>query len=300
MRGFRLGGAMAAAVPLRIMGLAGMQSVHYAPDGADSGGNGDGGSGGASTSSNSDDKGGNDQVFAAEKKKLIAERDRAKQVNRAILESLGLSVEWVDDDDGRRVPKIDGLEKIKDLLKRAEDDEDQKQKDGKWEDRKKQLTEQFNAQLQKVGESAEKRIKSRETILRQLAVLEPLKAALAAEHALDDPDGQGTFSDLVSLLAPRFAVTVDEDEETGECSLSVAVHGADGQPVLDGKGKPMTVRAYVAEFLKQKPHFRAASYRSGSGAGGHGGAGTAGRPNQGAKTPIEHARQAAGQLFGRK
>lgn len=243
----------------------------------------------------------------AEKAKIVAARDRAKAEAAAIRDALGLTTRWEDDDEnpGKKKLVVDGLDGLKKLRAEAEDaDEAALKKKGDWDTRKAQLTTQHKAQLAAAKTDADKRYAGVTSLLSNLAKAEPLRAALAAEGAVDehenDPAKRGQYADLLKLIGDRVQVRLDQDEDTGSASLTVQVLDEDGEPLLDGKGKPVAMRDFVRTWLDGRGHFRRANFRPGSGAGGHGGAGGQKASAGGRQAPAtvkEHAKAEAGRLF---
>ena len=308
--------------------LFGMHHNVDAGAGSSAGGNGDSGTAGSGSGAGGQNKGkggtpagqggddGDDDadddtkpvLSKAEKAKIVAARDRAKAETRAIADALGLTTSWVDDDEnpGKKKLVVDGLDSLKKLRDDAENaDESALKKKGDWDTRKAQLVTQHKAQTQAMKDAAAKREAGLTGLLSNLAKAEPLRAALAAEGAVDefedDANKRGQYADLLKLIGDRVQAQVDVDEDTGSASLTVQVLDEDGEPLLDGKGKPVPIRDFVRGWLDGRKHYRKANFRPGSGAGGHGGAGghKAGT-NGGRQAPAdrkEHAKAQAERMF---
>lgn len=262
-------------------------------DDAGQGGEGDeGDTGGDGT------QGGSEKPLAyRDAQKLIRQRDNAKLVNRAITETLGLEVEWVEDDEtGTRKPNIKGLDKIKALLEGGEGDPKPTGNKGRIE----QIEQQHAVKVERMKSRHQTEIAGMMDIITEVAVVEPLRAALAAEGAYDDAEGDdaGKFNDLVTLLRPRLKVAVDRDDDDPKPTLSIAVVDEQGKLVTNKAGDPVTIRQYVRDFLNRKPHFRSANFRRGPGAGGSGDAANFAQRGRGKATVAEYAQQQAAAMFG--
>lgn len=238
-----------------------------------------------------------DTVSRATLDEAIRERDKAKQVNRTLMDALGLETEWIDDEEkpGRRKPNIKGLDRIKTLMQKQSDDEEETQKKkGDWDSKKRQLTDQHNQQLTAVKTTHKRQIDARDGFIKRLAVVEPIRQACVAEHAVDDDSGK--FEDIVALLSPRIKVEIDEDDETGDIAVKVQPIGDDGKVMTNKKtGEPLTIQEVVAEFLTKRPKFRQSRFARGAGTGNWNGNGSNGRAVGGNGN---HAEEAADELFG--
>jgi hypothetical protein len=275
--------------------------------GGTGGGTGDGGGAGDAADDDGGDGGddppaadpGNRTLTLKEAKKLIRQRDASKQLANRLITELGLEVEWDQDPTtGKRVPKIKGLEKLKRPGKSDESKEGEGDGEGRgsFKEQRKQLEQQHTERTDTLTRKHKAERDGLVSVIEQLAKSAPLRAALAAENAIDDPDNKGGYSDLIRLLGDRIQVNTEFDEESGETELLVNVVAEDGNPITNGKGEPLTIRDFVANYLKARPHLIKPEFRRGSGAGGHGGAGGAGgRP----VTAREHGKKAAAALFGR-
>jgi len=289
--------------------------MHYEPDqtGAGSGGAGAGAGGqaGAGGAAGGQGEGGGEGGAGATKppagtlsadaaKQLQRERDRAKTLNRAVFAAMGVNadeVEWETGADGSPVPKVPGLDAVREMVseRRQKDDADA-DKNKTWAQRKTELQTQHATQTNALKAQHKKDVDGLTAVINRLAVTEPLKAALAAEGAIDDPDGKGNYQELVELLARSLRTTVERDEQSNY-GLNVQVMGAEGNPKLDGQGNPVAPRDFVRQWLDARPHHRKPNFRPGSGAGGHGGAGGQGGRPGGGQTIAQQAAAAANALF---
>lgn len=227
-------------------------------------------------------------------RRLMQERDRAKIVNRTIVEDLGLEVAWVDDpaNPGKQKAVVKGLDDLKTLRQQqTQAAEESRKKAGKWDEHKTELNRLHEQTVSTLTQTHTKMLTGRDAVINQLAVESPLREALTAENIV--PEAMG---DAVQLLKGRLKVTIETDEETGAAKPVVQPVGEDGKPLLDGKGNPITIRQFAAEFLSKKPHMQKANFRRGPGAGGYGsGAAPAGG---GAGSPATGGAAAAQYMFG--
>src|SRR5690606_35015195 len=129
----------------------------------------------------------------------IRARDRAKGKNRAIVSAIS-SLLGVPDlrvvmtEGGEARLEGEGLEQLEQLLRR-------KPNDGPAPSggiSREKLAEK----IAEARRPLERRIEALQRHVQQLSVVEPLRAALAAEGAID-PVGDGSYSDQVSLLRGR-------------------------------------------------------------------------------------------------
>jgi hypothetical protein len=220
-----------------------------------------------------------DLIPRAEAQQAFTARDRAKAEKNAAVqlfaETLGIDpalvkIEDTGDKDKPFKLSAPGIEEIAGVVK------EHRSKGGnatKWADRETELNTAHQRRIQETTELANKRVGARERYLEQLAKVEPIRGACAAEGALDD-DG-GKYEDLVALLAPRVRIEHKEDVDDQSKDITyvpkITVLNEDGTIMTDKtKGTPATVRDLVRDFLTKRPKFKKAGIRSGPGAGGYG------------------------------
>lgn len=276
--------------------------------GADKGGKGKKGGGGDNSGGGSGD-GGNPDLEEIRRDRNAARkaRDKAKQGLRQLAAAVGIDPEAVEieetgDAENPYRLKVEGLDEIATVVQNH-----RKGKKGGGTadaDAVEELNRKHQTAVQKIKKAHKAEVAARDAWIQSTAVVEPLRAALAAEGAIDD-SGDGSFNDLVALLSPRVRakakfVDADEDNPDAKPTFDVVreILGPDGTPMLDkAEGKPVSLRAMVKDFLDKKPHFRSPKFRPGPGAGGNGGGtGAAGGPVD----RKQHARKAAAALFGRR
>lgn len=282
-------------------GLLGMVAAIglYAKDpGGAEGGAGDppAGGGGGGSGGGSGGGGGGDPPANPHLKEAIKARDAAKARLNGLLKMIGIpreDVEFVETGDPENPLEIRGLDGIIEAVKNRQAAQPPK----KWEDREKELQAGHQKAIQKAAEASGKLQGALTAEIRELAVTNPLRAACAAEGAFDheasNSDRAGLYGDIVALLAPRIKTEVKVDEDTGKVSVSHTCLSESNQPLLDGKGNPVTIRGLVAKFLADRPNFRAHRAGGGPGAGGFGGENGQG----GGATPATHAKKAIRDVF---
>lgn len=297
-------------VPVFPMGYGSLlrDKIHFKPDGDE---RGSGGAGGNDNHDDGEDDDGHDDgqrkkgdrqrdmISRDEAQKAFRERDRHKHALKSLAKKLGVDpddmriVETGNKDDPYHVD-FEGLDETFNLLDGArKKSDDDRRKNGKWDDRERELTADHDKRTKKLKDGYERRIQGLEAYVGELAVAGPLRTALAAEGAIDD-DGDGSFSDLVTLLSPRLKREIKHDEETGRVKVSVEPVDSDGEVLRDKNDSPVSIRSFVREFLDKRPKFRSAKFRSGPGAGGHGGQGGSGKGGD----KRNHPADAADEMFG--
>lgn len=261
-----------------------LNSFHFDTD---KGGEG-GGAGGGGEGDKDKDKNKPEMISKAEADRAFKSRDQAKAGLRLLAATVG-----IDPDDIRVVPnpddkenpyklECDGIEDLGKLVadarkaKKAKkgkkggegEEEDGADDDAGWAERERELTGSHKEQLTKVKTKAKTREDALFAFIDDRVVTAELRAACAAEGAIDD-DG-GKYEDLVELIRKRVKVDRAFDDESGQFTHKVTALKSDGSPLLDGNGGPATPRQLVKAFLDEKPKFRQANFRSGPGAGGYG------------------------------
>jgi hypothetical protein len=225
---------------------------------------------------------GGDTVPKAEAQRLQKERDQLRQGLRFLASQFGLDpdafqVKPTGNADQPVAIEADGLDELLQTVAAARSASRGK---AKWEDREAELNSAHQRQVKKVAEAKDLQIAARDAWVREHAVISPIRAACLAENAIDSDNG--TFDDVVALLAPRIGVSADVDENGGRLKVKVSPLNEDGTPMLDGKGEPATVRQLVASFLNKRPHLKKPGFRPGPGVGGNGQSGqAASQPNNG-------------------
>jgi hypothetical protein len=267
--------------------------------GGGDGGAGDGGSGSAGNAGTGAAGGaGDDRLSREESRQIISQRDEAKALNRAVIEALGLDVQWETDPDHprRRRPVVNGLERIRQAVSALDDDADNRhRRTGNWDARKAELTQQHQTQVRALQETARKRVAARDALLMKLAVDGPLTAALlnagVYKEAVADARKLARDSVRVKLVEP--------DDAEAEPLVEIIPLDGDGNPMNDdATGRPIGLDVFAKKFLAARPHLRDAAFRGGPGANGHG-RGTVGGGGRPPATDEQAANEAANAMFGR-
>lgn len=240
-------------------------------------------------------------VPKSEAQKAFRSRDEAKTAVRLLASTFGLDPAEIrvvanpDDKDNPFKLEGDGLEEAATLMQQARTSAQQQRKSRQsWDDREKELTGKLQKDLQGRAAAWDQERGGLTQLLREQLTTPALRAAFAAEGAFDH-DGSGSFEDLIALTKGRVKVDIQRDEHGGY-RTDVTPLKEDGTPLLDGSGKPATVRQLASDFLSKRPHFKDGRFRRGPGAGGAGAGATSagGRPQD----PTAGAHRAADMLFG--
>lgn len=275
--------------------------------GTGNGGAGGGGSGGGSGGAGGGTGGGenDDVVSRGELVKVIQGRDREKKKNKALSDSLaalGLATE-PDPDNPDQIRIVAGdIEDLPGTLAAIRDKRIEKLKPNEL---KTQLENEKKTAVEAVQTVAKKRESKLIQQVESLALIGPLRAALAAAHVIDGgPESErGQYNDQITLLRPFFKVDVGLDDE-GEAPAKVEIYAVkpDGTPRTDNAGKRVGVDAIVKEYLATRPHLIETKFRGGPGAGGRTtsttGAGNSRTAGASSLSPADAGRQAAAAMFG--
>lgn len=252
-----------------------------------------------------------EMISKAEADRAFKSRDQAKAGLRLLAQTFGIDPEDIrvvpnpDDKENPYKLECEGIEDLGKLVADAKkaaaaakkkkgnkkDGDDPDAGDDGWAEREKQLTDSHKEQLKKTREKAKAREDAVSSFVDSRIVTAELRAACAAEGAIDD-DG-GKYEDLVELIRKRLKVDRAFDEESGEFTLNLKPLKSDGSPLLDGTGGPASVRQLVKVYLDEKPKYRQANFRGGPGAGGYGNPAqtkTVTTTKDGAATPTPAAR----------
>jgi hypothetical protein len=144
----------------------------------------------------------------------------------------------------------------------------------------------YKSRLAAVGAEYSKREAGLIRIIDQLAVLTPLRAACAANDALDSGGQAGEYADVVELARKSLRTEVSRDDEgqivlddAGNPTITVTPMNADGTPMVETTtGKPVAIGEFVKRFLDKRPAFKRNKRPGGPGAGGNGHGLPGGRP----------------------
>lgn len=229
-------------------------------------GGGSGGPGGAAPVATPAAPAGDDRLS-----KVLGERKKARQAFRHLLRGLGVdpdSVKVVNTGDPANPIRIEGVGDLDARLSVARAATGAAGgvagKPGKG------ATSVELAQSKATTEALRRQNAALVTFIKRTTLVEPIRAACAKYHAIDD-DG-GKYEDIVNQIAPSGRVDVDFDIEDAAAQPEVRVYfvGRDGStPLINAAtSEPATADSLVLEFLTKRPKYRQANFRSGPGAGG--------------------------------
>ena len=237
---------------------------------AGGGNNDDGGGNGGGNPPPANDRNSPQAAFRA--------RDLAKRQTRTLLTMLGYDpkhVKIIPNDDGDEDNpfrfEMDG-EDITDQIRAKS-----KKKSGSQSDTS-EIERKYQSRMANAAQAATKRETALINALESVAVLAPLRAAFAANNAVDSGGNAGEYTDLVELSRRYLRTEVARDDDgtieldaDGKITLSIVPLNNDGTPMVEANSqRPVSIEKFVKTFLDKRPAFKKAQKAAGPGAGGHG------------------------------